>query len=67
MKNTKDARSRRSPARPCSHQWLCVFISTAARWREKGHRHWFVCKKCLRRIAKGETDWTPEGFTKAND
>ena len=32
---------------------ICVYIRTAEQWRQKGHIHWFVCKKCLKRIKKG--------------
>ena len=38
-------------------QYICVFIKSAEKWREKGHTHWFVCKKCKKRIAYGLPVW----------
>lgn len=48
---------------PTPQRFICVYISTADRWRSKGHTHWFVCKRCLKRIANGEEGWECGGST----
>lgn len=40
-----------------SKQYICVYIKSAEKWRQKGHTHWFVCKSCQNRIKKGLPVW----------